>query len=216
MKIKTIEIAGLYSAITGMRNPMNSWAKSDSHFNEDGEFIIGANDLKLAQRLILAGTEHGKFMRQIYISFDITAPLYWWSEFDTYHYNTKNSCSTMHKLMSRHVELSDFEDFENKEELLKPVIIELNKLVDEHNKPGLTQEKLSQCTRLHSKNEILIQAKSILPCSYLQKRTVSSNYQEIRNMYFQRRNHRLPLWRVDFCDWVATLPYSKELIMLEK
>lgn len=207
MQIKTFEVAGLYSAIHGMRNPLNSWSKSDSGFNKDGEFIIGEKDVKLAQRLILAGTEHGKFMRQIYVSFDITAPLYWWSEFDTYHYNTKNSCSTMHKLMSRHVELTDFEDFKNKEELLRPVIAQLNKLVDEYNKEGLTQAQ---------KNELLVCAKSILPCSYLQRRMVSSNYQELRNMYFQRKNHRLALWRANFCDWVATLPYSKELIMLEK
>jgi len=207
MKIKLFETAGLYTAIVGMRNPLNSWLKADSKFNGDGDFIIGENDLKLAQRLILAGTEHGKFMRQIYTSFDIEAPLYFWSEFDTYHYNTKNSCSTMHKLMSRHVTLADFENFDSKEELLKPVITQLNKLIDKYNEKGLAQEE---------KTKILVQAKSILPSSYLQKRTVSSNYQEIRNMYFQRKNHRLTLWSVDFCNWVKTLPYANELILLEK
>ena len=207
MKIETLEIAGLYTAIKGMRNPLNSWARTDSKFNDKGIFIIGQNDLKLAQRLILAGTEHGKFMRQIYISFDIEAPLYWWSEFDTYHHNTKNSCSTMHKLMSRHVTLEDFENFDSKEELLKPVITQLNKLIDKYNEKGLAQEE---------KTKILVQAKSILPSSYLQKRTVSSNYQEIRNIYFQRRHHRLALWSVDFCNWVKTLPYANELILLEK
>lgn len=208
MKIGTLEIAGLYTSITSMRNPLNSWFKADSSFNEDGEFIIGQNDLKLAQRLILAGTEHSKFLRQIYVSFDITAPLYFWSEFDTYHYNTKNSCSTMHKLMSKPVTLDDFEDCKDKEKLLIPVIEQLNELVNEYNKKNLTQEE---------KTEILIQAKSILPSSYLQKRTVSSNYQELRNIYFQRRHHRLRhLWQNCFCGWIKTLPYAEELIMLVK
>lgn len=207
MKIKTFETVGLYTSITGMRNPLNSWFKADSSFNEDGEFVIGENDLKLAQRLILAGAEHGKFMRQIYVSFDIEAPLYFWSEFDTYHHNTKNSCSTMHKLMSNYVSLEDFEDFINKEELLKDTIDKLNNIIDSYKVSNDAEEK----------RQLKIAAKSILPNSYLQKRTVSSNYQEIRNIYFQRRHHALrELWVDGFCNWVKTLPYANELILLEK
>lgn len=207
MKIETLEVAGLYTAIKGMRNPMNSWHKADSRFNEDSDFIIGENDLKLAQRLILAGAEHSKFMRQIYISFDVEAPLFWWLEADTYHYNTKNSCSTMHKLMSKYVSIEDFENFINKEELLKDTIDKLNNIIDSYKVSNDAEEK----------RQLKIAAKSILPSSYLQKRTVSSNYQEIRNIYFQRRHHALrELWVDGFCNWAKTLPYANELILLEK
>lgn len=202
MKIETLEVSGIKTAIKGMRNPLNSWNLSDSDLDNG---IIGEKDLGLAQRLILAGTEHGKFMRQIYVSFDITAPLYFWSEFDTYHYNTKNSCSTMHKLMSRPITLEDFENCEGKDLLLGDTICKINRLI----------EKYKESTDPEIKRQLKITAKSILPSSFLQKRTVSSNYQEIRNIYFQRKNHQLKeLWQDCFCEWVKTLPYAKELIII--
>lgn len=204
MKIETLEVSGIKTAIKGMRNPLNSWHLSDSDLDNG---IIGEKDLGLAQRLILAGTEHGKFMRQIYVSFDITAPLYFWSEFDTYHYNTKNSCSTMHKLMSRPITLDDFEDCEGKDFLLSDTICKINRLI----------EKYKESTDPEVKRQLKITAKSILPSSFLQKRTVSSNYQEIRNIYFQRKNHQLKeLWQDCFCEWVKTLPYAEELIIISK
>jgi len=204
MKIETLEVSGIKTAIKGMRNPLNSWHLSDSDLDNG---IIGEKDLGLAQRLVLAGTEHGKFMRQIYVSFDITAPLYFWSEFDTYHYNTKNSCSTMHKLMSKPITLDDFEDCKGKYSLLSDTIQAINVLI----------RRYKESTDPEIKRQLKITAKSILPSSFLQKRTVSSNYQEIRNIYFQRKNHQLKeLWQDCFCEWVKTLPYAEELIIISK
>ena len=210
--IEKVEVAGIETAIRGMRNPMDSWARSDSFwigsngdvytsFDEDvgGDFVIGEDDKDLAQRLIAAGSEHCKFLRQIYVGFDIVLPRYVWSEFDTYHYNTKNSCSTMHRLFrkDRFISLSQFVYHEDDEDIMIDIIYQLN-----------TLRALYFNSATKDKNEILRRAKQILPEGFLQRRTVSTNYAELRNIYHQRKNHRLPEWQV-VCRFIESLPYAK-------
>lgn len=168
--------------------------------------LIGPNDMKLAQNLIKAGPEHCKFMRQILVSFDVTMPRYVWSEFDTYHFNTKNSCSTMHKLLQKNVPITKdmFVYNEADSEVMEAIIKQLNELRIKYFEVDGKE-----------KNEILQRAKAILPESFLQTRTVTTSYAELRNMYFQRRNHRLSDWREDFCEMVNSLPWAKELICYE-
>ena len=193
-----------------MRNPLNSWNKSDSYFDDNGNFIIGENDLGLMQRLIKSGSEHSKFMRMIHVCVDVDMPRYWWSEADTYHFNTKNSCSTMHKLLNNN----------------DPITLDLFVLCDEDkdwwintvNKlEGMRQEyKNIQSTTKDTKqmNRLLVRAKRMLPEGFLQMRTWDTNYAELRSIYFQRKNHRLKEEWVDtFCKWVELLPYAKELII---
>ena len=213
-----VEVAGLQTAIRGMRNPMDSWARSDSFwigsngdiytsFDEDveGDFVIGEDDKDLAQRLIAAGSEHCKFLRQIYVGFDIILPRYIWSEFDTYHHNTKNSCSTMHKLFrkDRLINLYQFVYHEDDEEIMIDIIKQLNTLRALYFNSATTD-----------KNEILRRAKQLLPEGYLQRRTVSTNYAELRNIYHQRKNHRLPEWQV-VCRFIESLPYAKYFLTNE-
>ncbi|SQC01459.1 hypothetical protein [Clostridium tetanomorphum] len=175
MKIDKVEVFGWEAAIRGMRNPMNSWNKSDSkYYNNHVE--IGANDLKLMQRLILAGTEHCKFMRYITVYMDIEAPLYWWKEFDTYKFCEKNSTSTMHKITSRALTYDDF-DFDFESEYRSNIINTLNNIIDKYNSVENASEK--------EKNfRMIIQD---LPSAFKQTRTVVTNYAELRNMYFQRK-----------------------------
>lgn len=209
IKIENIEVFGWEAAIRGMRNPMNSWDKSDSFEfppDEDGILWIGSNDLKLMQSLIRAGTDHSKFMRMIDVTMDITAPLYWWKEFDTYKVGTvANSCSTMHKIHSKEFTLEDFSHeylFTDDESLpfLNHLISGLNFY---RNKYIETKDKKYWWK--------IIQ---LLPSSYNQKRTIQLNYQVLRNIYFSRRNHKLDEWH-DFCSIIEELPYGKELICLE-
>lgn len=200
IKIYNTETWGFIHAVRGMRNPKNSWSKSDTTYDE-----IGTEDLKLAQHLIKAGGEHSKFMRMIHVSMDVIMPRYIWSEWDTYHFNTKNSCSTMHKLLNNKNPITDdmFVISDEDKELFKIIIDTLEDMRIKYQ-TGDARE----CSRL------LIRAKRLLPESFLQLRTVDTNYAEIRNMYFQRRNHRLPEWKI-FCKWVESLPYAKELICYE-
>lgn len=201
-----VEVAGIETAIRGARNPMDSWDKSDSYYDLYSEkYIIGEADLDLAQRLISAGSEHCKFLRQIYVGFDIVLPRYIWSEFDTYHYNTKNSCSTMHKLFRKDklINLYQFVYHEDDEEVMEDIIKQLNILRALYFNPA-TKDK----------NEILRRAKQILPEGFLQRRTVSTNYAELRNIYHQRKNHRLPEWQV-VCRFIESLPYAKFLLVNE-
>ena len=224
--------------IEGMRNPMNSWAKSDSvnclrtpsgkhcsefckNFNTDkcymygdnGEpFIIGNNDMKLAQALIKAGSEHCKFMRMIHVAVDVDMPISWWSEADTYHFNVKNSCSTMHKLLNNDnpITLDMFAICEEDIDWWKYTINKLESL-------RLEYKEIQKTTKDNEKmNRLLVRAKRMLPEGFEQMRTWDTNYAELRNMYFQRRHHRLQEEWVDtFCKWVESLPYAKELIMYE-
>lgn len=203
MKITNTEVFGFEASLRGMRNPMNSWHLQDTIDDSWQGIIIGEKDLDLAQRLIKAGSEHCKFLRQIQVWADFEMPLYWWSEFDTYKFNTKNSCSTMHKLLNakKEIELSDFVYFNDIEkEILSFSVRELNILRNRY---------------LETKDfKYVITAKRILPTSYKQKRTVNTNYAELRNIYFQRKSHRLKEeWQDVFCKWVESLPYAEELIL---
>lgn len=227
LKIENTEVIGWEAAIRGMRNPKNSWEKSDSGIcfdtiachtcradrnhcksrMENKEFVVGYDDMNLMTRLRNAGTDHRKFMRMIAVYLDITAPLYWWKEFDTYKVGTvANSCSTMHKIAAKEFTLDDFShehlgyscctenEFDNPMNTLEQVIIVLNgcrdKYIATNNKFWWWQ---------------LIQ---LLPSSYNQRRTIMLNYEVLANIYKSRRNHKLDEWHT-FCDWIETLPYSE-------
>lgn len=220
IKIENTEVFGFEAAIRGMRNPMNSWHLSDSPWLEhEGEFgnvngLIGEADLKLMRNLAKAGSDHAKYLRMINVTVDITAPLYWWKEFDTYKVGTvANSCSTMHKIHAKEFTLDDFshehlgvwrsEDgmiFSGLRGALEDTIKHLNHARNEY---------------LRTKDKhfwwYMIQ---LLPSSYNQKRTVQLNYQVLLNMYRARKNHKLDEWR-EFCKWIETLPYFKEVLLDE-
>lgn len=226
LKIENTEVMGWEAAIRGMRNPMNSWGKSDSFcnptrdncngchdynkcayiFEQDGERNrsgIGSNDLDLMKRLRKAGTDHRKFMRMIIVYVDITAPLYWFKEFDTYKVGTvANSCSTMHKITAKEFAIDDFshEHLYAPLQDLKPTIDLLNMYRERYLETGDKDDWWQ-----------LIQ---LLPTSYNQRRTVMLNYEVLANMYKSRKNHKLDCW-ITFCDWIETLPYARELIIGE-
>lgn len=209
IKLEKTDTYGWESAIRGMRNPMNSWDKSDSVFTglPINGFLIGNNDLKLMKNLSKAGNDHAKYLRMINVTVDITAPLYWWKEFDTYKVGTvANSCSTMHKITSKPIELSDFsiDDF-NIEDDYNEIALEdmfINVVADCES---LRQKYIETKDKRYWKG--LIQ---LLPNSYNQKRTVQLNYQVLKNMYFSRRNHKLDEWHT-LCEWCEELPYFKEI-----
>ena len=220
IEVNNIEVFNFEGAFRGLRNPMNSWDKSDSGFvydKDDGEksntFIIGPNDLKLAQRMINGGTEESKFMRQIMVSMDINAPFLFWKEFDTYKVaTTANSCSTMHKLTSEEIGAQNFS---------------FDMLIEEFNEEDwdaistIRVNIINYCEflrkrYLETKDKRIWRALiEILPSAWNQKRTWTANYQVLRNIYFQRRNHKLKEWH-QFCDMIENLPYGKELICYEK
>ena len=202
LKIEKTEVYGWHHAIRGMRNPMNSWDKSDTRFNwEVGKTIIGDNDLALMKKLSKAGSDHAKYLRMINVTCDITAPLYWWKEFDTYKVGTvTNSCSTMHKLHAKYFELADF----SWEHLTEDSLRVLEMVIDELN--------FNRTCYIETKDKKYWQQMvQLLPSSYEQKRTVQLNYQVLKNMYFARKAHKLDEWRT-FCEWCETLPYFKEII----
>lgn len=206
MQITTLEVAGIIPALKGMRNPMNSHYLQDTHYITGYNAVeIGENDMKLAKSLIKGGSEHRKFLRQIRVWADFDMPRYWWSEADTYHFNTKNSESTMHKLLSRKIPISkeDFVFCEEDLDVLEIIITRLNVLREEYLSP--------EC---QSKTQILVRAKRLLPEGWLQLRTVDHSYEEIRNMYSQRKSHRLKEEWIDvFCRWVESLPYAQEFLI---
>ena len=216
MKITNTEVYGFEASLRGMRNPMDSWhlqdtkrmlgikGKYNDFKNNDLSYeaiVIGSNDMDLAKRLIKAGNEHCKFLRQIQVWADFEMPLYWWSEFDTYKFNTKNSCSTMHKLFNakKEIELDDFVYFKEDINTLNFIIRELNFLRKRY---------------LETKDfNYVIRGKRLLPTSFKQKRTVNTNYAELINIYNQRKNHRLKEeWQDVFCKWCEELPYFKEFL----
>ena len=227
MDFKETAVWGFKHALRGMRNPMDSWDKSDSKYWFPNEFMdekvcgediewtpyhIGKNDMKLAQSLLCAGNEHSKFMRMIHVAVDTDMPRYWHSEADTYHFNTKNSCSTMHKLLNRNtpITLDMFIICEEDHDWWIDTVSKLEKLRQEYKQVQSTTKDIQTMNRL------LVRAKRMLPEGFLQMRTWDTNYAEIRNMYFQRRHHRLKEeWIDTFCKWVESLPYAKELIMYE-
>lgn len=205
IKIERVSVMNLANAIRGARNPLNSWARLDSTYDENGNFVLGPNDLDLARRLAKAGSDHRKFLRQIFVSVDITAPLYWWKEFDTYKVGTvANSCSTMHKI---HANAFSREDFscdrldEGGLAMLDAVIAYLEK-----ERLAFLEDKEN---RQHWHN--LIQ---MLPSSYNQMRTVTLNYENLIGMYYARKSHKLAEWHT-YCDWIKSLPYASDLILVK-
>lgn len=216
LNITKTQVFGFEGAIRGMRNPLNSWHLSDSHvaisINEinncvakDELFILGEKDLGLAQRLIKAGNEHMKFMRQIQVWADMDMTRFFWSEMDTYKFNSKNSCSTMHKLLNpnNEVTLNMFDLYEEDYDIAIPVIGRINEI----------REKFLASTVNEEKRVLKRRAKTLLFEGFLQLRTVNTNYAELRNVVLQRRHHQLKEdWQECFCKWVTTLPYAKELI----
>ncbi len=211
IEIKLHGTYNIYYAILGMRNPMNSWHLIDSsELDQAGNCKIGEKDLNLAQMLFLAVSEHVKFLRFIIVCFDLKAPLYWWKEFDTYKFAEKNSCSTMHKLISKDLGPHDF-SFDKLTDFRNAQICHLNDLIKAYKSREGESEDDNEFRKVVFRE--LIQD---LPSAYMQKRTVITNYAELRNIYFQRRNHKLDEWR-KFCTWVEeTLPYAEELICLVK
>lgn len=218
IKIENIEVFNFEGAFRGLRNPMNSWNKSDSYIDAlTNKYIVGENDLKLAQRMIGAGTDESKFMRQIFVSMDITAPLYWWKEADTYKIATvSNSCSTMHKITSSEITEENYSfDPEPDKPLTDLPIDDYVRILDIKNRAVADVEWLRKKyneTKDKRYWRLLIQ---INPDGWLQKRTWTGNYQNLRNMYFARKNHKLIEW-IQFCQIIEQLPYSKELICYKK
>lgn len=215
MKLERTEVFNFEGALRGARNPMNSWSRSDSTYDP---LVIGKNDLDLTQRLVRAGNEHAKFMRQIFVSVDITAPLYWWKEFDTYKVGTvANSTSTMHKLAAAPITKEMFE-FDNNDIVVsqgKSICGEWELVFSDYIDDIVDMCENLRLKYLETKDKAYWRALvQILPNAWLQTRTITMSYANLRNMYFQRRNHKLKEWHL-FCDWIATLPYAKELIMLE-
>lgn len=212
IKIENTEVYGWEAAIRGMRNPMNSWDKSDTIFDGD-KWCMGENDLKLMKSLSKAGNDHGKFLRMINVTVDITAPLYWWKEFDTYKVGTvANSCSTMHKIHSKEFTLSDF----SYEHLIDGVV-GVDELYNPFKHFCNTVSCLNNCRQEYLKTNDKAywwQMIQLLPSSYNQKRTVQLNYQVLKSMYFARRNHKLDEWHT-LCEWMEGLPYFKEICIQE-
>ena len=205
LKVERVSVMNMENAIRGARNPMNSWGRMDSTYDEEGNYLLGENDLDLARRLAHAGSDHRKFLRQIFVSVDITAPLYWWKEFDTYKVGTvANSCSTMHKI---HVKAFERDDFSH----------------DRLDEKGLAALD-AVIAFLESERQIFVADKTnkqawhnliqMLPSSFNQMRTVSLNYETLINMYYARRTHKLAEWHT-LCDWIMTLPYAKDLICVK-
>lgn len=191
----------LEGAMRGARNPMNSWDMSDSYYNESGEYILGEVDLDLALRLCKAGSDHRKFIRQIMVCVDVTAPLYWWKEYDTYKIaTTANSTSTMHKIHAKPIRLEDF----SAEKLSGKNLAAFEAFI-EHI------EGLRKSFRKTKDRAVWHEIIQMLPSSYNQLRTLTLNYENLVNMYYARKDHKLTEWN-EFCGWIGTLPYADTLI----
>ena len=205
IQIERTSVMNLEGAIRGARNPMNSWAKSDSYFDENGQFILGPVDLDFGHRLAVSGSDHRKFLRQVFVTVDITAPLYWWKEFDTYKVGTvANSCSTMHKIHAKAFERDDF----SHDRLDEGGLALLDAIVDYLE---CERQKFIANKEDRQSWHNMIQ---MLPSSFNQMRTVTLNYENLISMYYARRNHKLAEWHT-LCDWIASLPYAKEWILIK-
>ena len=204
LKIERVSVMNIENAIRGARNPMNSWDRMDSHYDGEGNYILGENDLGLATRLARAGSDHRKFLRQIFVSVDITAPLYWWKEFDTYKVGTvANSTSTMHKI---HAKAFSREDF-SCDRLDAGGLAMLDDII------SYLESERSRFLANKEDRQSWHNMIQLLPTSYNQMRTVSLNYENLINIYYARRNHKLAEWHT-LCDWIMSLPYAKELIAI--
>ena len=202
IKLERTSVLNLENAMRGARNPMNSWARTDSYYDEDRNYVLGPNDLDLAKRLAKAGPDHRKFIRQIFVSVDITAPLYWWKEYDTYKVATvANSTSTMHKIHSKAFEKEDFSTDHMTEETKKHFLDFIAYMEEVRKKFVETKDK----TYWYD----LIQ---MLPSSYNQLRTCTLNYETLSNIYYARKAHKLEEWHT-LCDWIKTLPYAENIII---
>jgi len=230
IKIENVSIHGWEEAIRGMRNPMNSWDKSDSLRCSDydctecpnyydvihtcatvsNDYVVGNNDLTLMKKLAKAGTDHRKFMRMIVVYADVTAPLYWWKEADTYKVGTvRNSCSTMHKISEKEFTLDDFShDRLLVVEKLETIIDWLNKYRDIYVNWDKHRSYVDSNGVELNKKDIWWQLIQLLPSSYNQKATLMLNYEVLANMYHSRKNHKLDEWHI-FCDWIESLPYAE-------
>lgn len=205
IKLERTSVMNLENAIRGARNPMNSWGRMDSAYDEDGNYVLGPNDLDLAKRLRRAGSDHRKYIRQVFVSVDVTAPMYWWKEYDTYKVSTvANSTSTMHKIHSKPFSMEDF----SCDHMTQDTLDFMQTVVD--------RLETIRLRYMDGKNKAdwydMIQ---LLPSSYNQMRTCSMNYETLINIYYARRNHKLAEWHT-FCEWIETLPYAKELIIAEE
>ena len=202
IKIEKACVMNFEGAIRGARNPLNSWSKMDSFYDKEGNFVLGENDLSLAKKLCKAGSDHRKFLRMVFVSVDITAPLYWWKEYDTYKVGTvANSTSTMHKIHSKPFELDDFSHDHLTESGLKAMESIMAILEESRQRFVENKDKADWYD--------IIQ---LLPESYNQTRTVTMNYENLLNMYFARRSHKLEEWHT-YCDWILSLPYTKVLFL---
>ncbi len=205
IKLERTSVKNFDVAIRGMRNPLQSWEKSDSYqseFTDDGKegFVLGKNDLDLAQRLTKAGSDERKFLRQIFVSVDVTAPLYWWKEYDTYKVGTvANSTSTMHKIHAKPFSLDDF----SHERMTGDAVIVLSVVINALEKNRLKYNETKEPEYWHN----MIQ---LLPTSYNQMRTCTLNYENLTNIYYARRYHKLPEWHT-YCEWIGKLPYFREI-----
>lgn len=211
IKLERTSVMNFENAVRGARNPMNSWEKSDSYTThiENPEtlntapfqFFMGENDLTLTKNLVRAGSDHRKFLRQIFVSVDVTAPLYWWKEYDTYKVGTvANSCSTMHKIHAKPFEKADF----SCERMSEKALVCLEHTIEILEETRLAYLETKDAAHWHD----MIQ---LLPSSYNQMRTCTLNYENLLNIYFARRNHKLPEWHT-YCDWIRELPYMNEYI----
>ena len=203
--IEKISVMNIENAVRGARNPLNSWQKSDSYYDERGNYVLGEADLDLCRRLARAGSDHRKYLRQIFVSMDITAPLYWWKEFDTYKVATvANSCSTMHKV---HAKAFSREDF-SCDRLSPAALSQLDGLI----------------AFLEERRQVFVETKDkaawhdiiqLLPSSYNQLRTVTMNYETLINIYYARKSHKLAEWHT-MCDVIRSLPYATDLILIKE
>lgn len=204
LKVERISVMNLENAMRGARNPLNSWARSDSYYDENGQYILGENDLSLAKRLARAGSDHRKYLRQIFVSVDITAPMYWWKEYDTYKIATvANSTSTMHKIHSKEFSREDFSLDKLDEDSLAFFDTIIAKLEELRLKFIETKDK-----------QYWYDIIQLLPSSYNQMRTCSLNYETLINIYYARKGHKLDEWHT-FCDFIKTLPYANDLIIIK-
>ena len=205
IKLENTSVMNLENALRGARNPMASWERSDSFWDENHNYILGPNDLSLARRLCTAGPDHRKFIRQIFLSVDITAPLYWWKEFDTYKVGTvANSTSTMHKIHSKPFALEDFSTDKMNDTALKA----MNEII-------AVLENVRKAFIESKDKQLWYSIIQLLPSSYNQKRTCSMNYENLINMYYARRGHKLDEWR-DYCSWIETLPYAQDMLLIKE
>lgn len=201
IKIERYSVMNFENAIRGMRNPMNSWEKIDSGYDENGNFIVGPADMKLMKTLCKSGSDDRKFMRMIFVTVDVTAPLYWWKEYDTYKVGTvANSTSTMHKIHSKEFTRADF----SCDRLSDFALTYLDSTISALEDRRLKYLETKDASYWHD----MIQ---LLPSSYNQMRTCTLNYENLINIYYARRYHKLPEWRT-YCEWIETLPYAVELI----